>query len=288
MTGARELLEEYVATAPSDAAVGLSALEADEAAEVLAALVPTAAARLLQEMSFAAAGRALAALEPGCLNDVCRELPIALLANLVRRLGDGGPSVMERLDDRLAEPLRRLLQYPPDTAGAVMDPFVTAVQASAPAGDVRATLRRETGRPAEYVYAVAPDQTLAGVVDVAALFEAEAQAPVASLTRPSIDWVRVEMPLAAVEAHPGWQQYDVLPVVDHDKRLVDRIRHRRLRQLDRDGIVGRPDEHAVRTLVALGEVYWLGLSGLIQGLAAAATTTARPGRTAPGNSEEAR
>jgi len=288
MTGARELLEEYVATAPSDAAVGLSALEADEAAEVLAALAPTAAARLLQEMSFSAAGRALAALEPGSLNDVCRELPIALLANLVRRLGDGGPSVLEHLDERLAEPLGRLLQYPPDTAGAVMDPFVTAVQAGAPAGEIRATLRRETGRPVEYIYAVNPDQTLAGVVDVPALFEADPHVPVSSLTRTTIDWVRVEMPLSAVEAHPGWQQYDMLPVVDQDKRLVGRIRHRRLRQLDRDGVVGRPDEHAVRTLVALGEVYWLGLSGLIQGLAAAATATTPPGRTAPADSKEAR
>jgi hypothetical protein len=153
-----------------------------------------------------------------------------------------------------------------------MDPRVTAVQASAPAGDVRAQLRRQPARIGEYVYAVDGSHVLVGVVDVAALTQADAAAPVSSVTRPGIDWVRVEMPLSAVEAHPGWQQYDVMPVVDAGQRLVGLIRHRRLRQLDRDGTAGH-DDRAVRTLVALGEVYWLGLSGLLQGLAAAATTT---------------
>jgi len=277
VSGAGELLGAYVATAPGDAAVGLAALTTDEAAGVLSAVDPPAAARLLQEMAYAAAGRCLAALGSQELNGIARELPADVLANLVRRLGDDGPRVLESLDERVAEPIQRLLKYAQDTAGAVMDPLVTAVQASAPAGDVRAALRREPGRPAEYVYAVSAEQVLVGVVEVAALLEADPHAPVSSVTRRGIDWVRVEMPLAAVEAHPAWQQYDVLPVVDPDQHLVGLIRHRRLRELDRDGALGRHDDHAVKTLVALGEIYWLGLSGLLQGLAAAATSGSRSG-----------
>lgn len=286
MSAARELLDAYVATATSDAATGLAALTTEEAAGVLAEIDPVTAAALLQEMPFAAAGRCLAALEGEAISRIAHELPIEILANLVRRLDEDRPAVLDALGQDLAEPVGRLLTHPPDTAGAVMDPFVTAVQASAPAGDVRASLRREPGRPAEYIYAVSPEQVLVGVVEVAGLFAADPQAPVSSVTRPTIDWVRVEMPLEAVEAHPGWQQYDVLPVVDAHQRLVGLIRHRRLRQLDRDGAVSRHDDHGVRTLVALGEVYWLGLSGLLQGLAAAATATAvRPGAGRPQKEE---
>ena len=57
MSAARELLDAYVATASSDAAVGLAALTTEEAAGVLSEIDPVTAAALLQEMPFAAAAR---------------------------------------------------------------------------------------------------------------------------------------------------------------------------------------------------------------------------------------
>ncbi len=281
MSAARDLIEAYTATAPADAAMGLAALETAEAAEVLADVDAKTAARLLQLMSREAAAEFVRSLREADLGAISREMPAEVLAAIVRRLGEAVPTVLEALDSDVAESVRRLLEYPDGTAGAALDPLVTAVQATAPAGDVRAQLGRETARVADYVYAVDEENVLRGVVNLAALVEADADAPVSSVTRPGIDWVRVEMPLAAVEAHPGWQRYDALPVVDAAERLVGVIRHRRLRQLAHDGAVTSRDDRGMRTLMALGEVYWLGLSGLLQGLASAAAAPAetREGET---------
>ena len=286
MSATRDLIEAYATAAPADAAMGLTALDAGEAAAVLADVDAPLAARLLQVMSRPAAAQALWHLDAGDAARVCRDLPAEILAAIVRRLGDDAPRLLGRLDAPVAEPVCGLLEYPDGTVGAALDPLVTAVQTTAPAGDVRAQLRRESSaRVADHVYAVDDRGALAGVVDVAALLAAEPHAPVSSVTRSGIDRLRAETPLSGIEEYPGWQQYDALPVVDGAGRLMGVLRHRRLRQLAQDSAFVTRDDRGVRTLLALGEVYWLGLSGLLQGLAAAAaTTTTQPAR----RDEEAR
>ncbi|MCL4845505.1 MAG: hypothetical protein KJ066_03115 [Acidobacteria bacterium] len=271
MSGLRDLLGAYVKLQPDDAAAGLTALPADEAAAVLGELEPQAAADLLRRMSSAVAARSLAALPSAAAERIGLEMPVEILASLVRRFGGQAGAWLDALDPRVAEPVRRLLAYPDDTAGAVMDPGVVALQAGWPAGEARTQL---PPGPCgiDHAYAVDPSHALVGRVDLATLLNADARVPLSSMVRPDIDWVRVEMPLAVVEAHPAWRQHDVMPVIDAGHRLVGVIRHRRLRQLDRDRATTSGDERAVRTLVALGEVYWLGLSGLLQGLAAAANS----------------
>ncbi len=269
MTGARDLLHAYVATDAGDAASALAALPADEAARVLADMDPAAAATLVRHLSTAAAARCLDALDGAAVAGIGRELPLEHLAAVVRRLGDRGQHVLDGLEPETAGAVRRLLAYPDGTVGAVMDPGAPAVQARAAIGEVRAEVGRDAARVPKYVYAIDPDQALVGVVGVAALAEADPTAPVSTVTRAAVDWVRVEMPIGAALAHPGWHQYDMMPVVDGERRLVGVVRHRRLRQVAEDGPAERGEERAVRTLVALGEVYWLGLSGLLQGLAAA-------------------
>lgn len=274
MTEAHQIVEAYVASQPGDAGLAASALEADEATALLAELTPGSAASLMQHMAPGVAARCLAALDAETGLAISRELPVEILAGLLRRIGDGAATLIEALEPEIADPVRRLLASPDGTAGAVMDPMAMTIPAESRAGDARGLIQREAVRMPDYVYAVDARQVLAGVVDVAALMAAPADAPVTSVTRSGIDWIRVEMPLEAVEAHPAWLRFDVLPVVDAEQRFVGLIRHRRLRQLSREGGTASGDDSALRTLVALGEVYWLGLSGLMQGLAAAANAPA--------------
>ena len=66
-------------------------------------------------------------------------------------------------------------------------------------------------------------------------------------------------------------------MVDHDGRFLGVLRHRRMRQLQEEDTPASGDDRAVRTVMALGEVYWLGLCGLLQGIAATASESAAPG-----------
>ena len=269
MSAVHDLLDAYVTATPADAALGLAALPTGEAVQVLAGCPAATAAVLVRHLPSASATRILDACDDVDVGAIGRELPADILAALVRRLGDRASRVIDRLDGAAADRVRVLLSWPDGTAGAIMEPDVSTVPVAATAGVVRDQLSGEAQPFGRRIYAVDAGHVLIGAVNVARLLEAADAEPVSAHLLPNIEWVRVEMPLPAVEAHPGWEHDDVLPVVDAARRLVGSIRHRRLRQLAHEQSGGARDDRAVRTLVSLGEVYWLGLSGLLQGLSTA-------------------
>lgn len=272
MSATVALLEAYIATAPEDVAAAVSDLTPQAIAGFLGAREAADAAQLLTYLPPGLAAGTFAALDDHVLRDIASELPPGCVADWLRKLGTDAEVVLDRLPPALATDARVMMRYREGTAGALMDPSVTAVVDGTSAGDVRTILQREAGRLSEYVYAVTREHHLVGVVNVSALARADAGAPVSTVTRPGIDWVPADTALPVVEAHPGWRQYDVLPVVDADRRLVGTLRHRTLRQHTTHTNTRRPGDDAMRTLVALGEVYWLGLSGLLHGLSVAAGT----------------
>ena len=274
MSAVHDLLDAYVAANPADAALGLAAQPTGEAVQVLAGCHAVTAAVLLRHLPSASAARILDACDDVDVGAIGREVPTDILAAMLRRLGDRASHVIDRLDAAEADRVRVLLAWPDGTAGAIMDPDISTVPVAATAGLVRDGIRGEAPPFGRRIYAVDAGQVLVGVVNVARLLEADDAEPVSMLLLPGLEWVRVEMPLPAVEAHPGWEHDDVLPVVDAARRIVGSIRHRRLRQLAHEHAGGARDDRAMRTLVSLGEVYWLGLSGLLQGLS---TVVQQPG-----------
>jgi hypothetical protein len=54
-----------------------------------------------------------------------------------------------------------------------------------------------------------------------------------------------------------------------------------MRQLLETHRQGTPGEPAVQTVMALGEIYWLGLCGLLQGFATTAADASAPRKDAP-------
>jgi hypothetical protein len=100
---------------------------------------------------------------------------------------------------------------------------------------------------------------------------------VTRILKVNVLWLSAEAPLESVFVHPGWREFDALPVVDRDRRFLGVIRHRRMRQLVEQSRSLTDEGQAVRTVLALGEIYWLGLCGLLQGIATTATGTASGG-----------
>jgi magnesium transporter len=191
---------------------------------------------------------------------------------LLRRLDH---TVASRLLDALpadrAAPVRALLSYPAQSAGGVMDPLVLTAPLSASVADVRALISRQSARLYYYVYIVDTSHRLAGVVDVAELLQADPVQPLQAVMHADVLWLSAESSLDSVFVHPGWRLYDALPVLGDDRRFLGVIRHRRMRQLLESHRPAAPGEPGVRTVMALGEIYWLGLCGLLQGIAATAT-----------------
>lgn len=278
MSAILRVVEHYAMTHADDVARRLEQLDVRAAVLVVSALSPDIAAALLPRVAQSHAARILVDLPAETAATVIGAMQVDLAASLVRRVDRPvAARVLAALPAEQARSLGALLAHEPLTAGGVMDPEVFTLPVAASVADARALLAANPEHLYYYVYVVDAAQRLVGVLDLAELLQADADAPVRAVVSPRVTWLSADAPLPSVFAHPGWRAVDALPVVDHDRRFIGVLRHRRMRQLQEEDTPVAGDDRAVRTVMALGEIYWLGLCGLLQGIASTASESAAPG-----------
>ena len=170
----------------------------------------------------------------------------------------------------MREPITRVLPYPDGTAGAVMDPTVFQLAADVMVADARAQLRRAAHGLLYYIYVVDREHRLIGVLDIPELMLARPRDPVTSAMNRDVDSISVWAPVALVREHAAWQRFHAMPVVDDEGHLVGAIRYQTWRRLEREAS-GRGPDPATLTADAFAELFQLGTTGLVAGIAATAS-----------------
>jgi magnesium transporter len=271
MTLAEQLARTYLEDHATEAAQTLERLSVDRRTAVLRAL-PAPAARAIERMTTAAAAEAVAPLTTEEAATVLHQLPIPIAIALLRRLGgDAAARAIAGLPDERREALQRALDYPEGTAGALMDPGILALPDDIAVAEARLRLRRGADGLLHYLYVVNRDGRLVGVLDIPELMRARPRSLVRDVMHDRVEQLSAWAPAAAVRAHPGWRLFHALPVTDEAGRLVGAIRYQTVRRLEQELDTGRRDQITTQTVGALGEPFHLGIAGIIEGVAAAAT-----------------
>jgi magnesium transporter len=277
MSAARVLAERYIDAFPADVARRVDRLRDDELGDALAGLPADSVAALLPHLAQSTAARVLADLPVETASDVAAALPLEQLATLARVVSAPARArLLEALPAPRAAAAASLLEYAPQTAGALMDPEVLTIPIDATVADARALIALRPQHLYYYLYALDSDGRLAGVIDIAELMQA-ADGPVRAIVATQMTWLAPATPLSALAVHPAWRDYDALPVAGDERRFLGVLRHRRVRQLVARETTDTGDARALDTVVALGEVFWLGLCGMLQGLSTAAAAPADGG-----------
>jgi magnesium transporter len=259
-------LEEH----PHEAALALDRLPAAQAAALLRAAPAPHAAAAVREMTPRHACESLSALGPAAAAAIVGELPSTEAANLLRRMPPAaGDPLVAALPVRQREPVARALRYPEGTAGALMDPAIFELPEDVTVAEARDRLREAARDLLYYVYVVDREHRLVGVLDIPELMVARARDELRVVMHSRVDSLLAWEPVAAVRAHPGWRRYHAMPVVDEERRLLGAIRYQTFRRLEQDA-VGAGPQPAALTALALGELYHLGLAGLVEGFTAPA------------------
>jgi magnesium transporter len=219
------LAEHALAAHPHTAAVALEHADPAEVAALLDGYAPEAAARVIGHMVPERAAQVVLALGDESLRAVLPGIAAPRGAAILAWL-DPGPRdrVLDVLGGGAARELRELLAYPPDTAGALMDPRVVAARATETAGGALVALRDAPGE-LHQLYVVDADHHLAGAVPVHRLALAAADAPIAAL---------IDAPPGAVVATTTREELveyltrtglPSIAVVDADGVLLGVLRH---------------------------------------------------------------
>jgi magnesium transporter len=242
----------------------LRAVPARTAAGVLGALTPPFAAAVLAQLGDEHVPPIVAAMPMDDAVTVFRALPPAQREPLLALLGE---------DAR--ESLSRALPYPDGTAGAIMDPSVMRLPEEILVAEAYARLRGSARGLLYYLYVIDGEQRLVGVLDIPELMLARPRDPISAVMHRTVDRLSAWTPVSLVRDHPGWREYHAMPVVDEQDRLVGGIRYQTLRRLEREASGVDTDPSAL-TMHALGELFRLGTTGLVAGVAAAGTAEAGP------------
>lgn len=279
MTPELQLARAFVATHPARAALTLERMPAPRAAAVLREIPDELAASMLRQMAVTHAVNSLAHLDAEEAAPMLALLTTDDASGLLRPMA---PAERERLLGALTpdarDPLVLVLRHPDGTAGALMDPRVFQLPEDILVADARTRLRQAARDLLYYLYIVDRERRIVGVLDIPELMLARPREPVSAAMHRDVDRLSEWTPAAVVREHPGWQLYHAMPVVDERDRLIGAIRYQTLRRIEREAMAGAPDPSLV-TARALGELFQLGTTGLVAGLAATGSGGVDAGET---------
>lgn len=222
------LAAQYVRTHPDEVAAALETIPAEDAAHVIAAAPAEQATAVVERLGPAFASLALSALDPAVAARILEAAdPTRAAAILSAAPAQVRQGLLGCLAPARAAELRELLSYPPESAGALMDPRITAFRGEMTVADALARMRSFREKDFAAIYLMDEAGRLAGAVPLGEIATAEPQTRLRELVRPA-PAVAVLAPREEVVGFLGDSGLGTLPVVDLDHRLVGVIRHRAL------------------------------------------------------------
>lgn len=222
----REEWEALAGAAPGDAADVLEQLTEEDAAGLLIELDAEDAAEILEEISPELAAELVEELPIEELSAAISEMTGEAAADLLLELDeDVTEGVLALMDDEAEQEIRKLLVYPPDSAGGLMTTEIASLPLALTAGEAIERIRQinDEYEDLSYVYVVGEEGRLVGVISFRDLVF---KRPGASLEEVMIpDPISVTPFTDREEVAELCQRYHLfgIPVTDGNGRLIGMV-----------------------------------------------------------------
>ncbi|HYQ18397.1 MAG TPA: magnesium transporter [Polyangiaceae bacterium] len=167
---------------PGPAASVLEQVEADEAAQALLPLDIRRASAVLMRMNVDAAARTLSCMDEDWARDTLLAADFVQAARWLSHLDEiASARLLSGLPPQSQRNIREALEFPPDTAGRLMDPRVTIFREDTTVDDALVRIRKTRGRKITDVVLADDEGKLTGVVSLQSLVGAPDNAAMGSL-----------------------------------------------------------------------------------------------------------
>ena len=210
---------------PEDIADWLDLLSVEDRQRILNVLDHDAAGTVLTDTTASIRAELVEELEPERLARIAEALPADEAADLIGELEvEESEEVLHHISTEDEEVLRKLLTYPEDTAGGIMNPEVVALQPAATVDDTIRYLRTaDEDTITAAVYVIDELNRLLGFVRLRRLVTARPAARLGDIM--STDVISVSVDTDQEEVADLVDKYDfvAIPVVDVDQRLMGAV-----------------------------------------------------------------
>lgn len=265
MTGSEDLSFAFLESHPSDAARVLERLAPKNVAHLLSDAPARLVAPVLRAMLPPHVARCLESVADDTVSGLLRAMgPQSGAAVLHYATESRRNALLAQLPTAMGMAFRLLLGYPQDTVGAWMDPRGVAMPADTPVDVALARLREAQGEVDSCVFVIGPQQRLIGLADLVALLRAAPDMPLSKVMRKVPYALPARASMYAVQSHAGWDDSQVLPVVERDARFVGALDRGVLARALQRNRQAEPEGRYGDMAASLAGGYWSGVSGLIQ------------------------
>jgi magnesium transporter len=224
-TGFATLARTYLREFPNEASRRLDELSVNEIARLLRAEPVRFAVPLLERLEPHKAADVLAALPADPARDVLAAMEPTHSVTILGWMEDAPrAALLDRLDAGLARELRRMADYPPETAGRLMDPRAIGFRPGTTVHQALTRLRAVRQRRVADVFLTDDERRLTGLVPLQTLALAPPGALLETLAQPAIAVLDIDPHDEVVERFTGGRLTS-MPVLDFEGRLLGVIRH---------------------------------------------------------------
>lgn len=259
---------EFMRTHPVAAARLLEQTPTRQVSEFFATADSGSAARTVEHMNMELAATCLEEMDVEPAISLVAELQPDIQVSLLRLMpAKARRPLINGLPQELSVLLKRMLRYPKGTVGELMDPFVFTVPEDI---TVQETLKRARAAKLEmpfYVYVVDREQKLIGVISLKNLIRARRNNRVSSVIHRELVSFTATSARTEMLKSPHWREFHILPVTDDDGMFQGVIRYQTVTRLREELAEESGSGDILETALALGELYWMGLSGVVDGFA---------------------
>lgn len=171
--------------------------------------------------------------------------------------------LLDALSPEKQTSIKRQLAFLPDTVAAVMEPAMVVTN-QMELSDVLELVKRSEEKEEFYVYVVDVEGVFEGRIRLKELLLADPTDSIASLLIKNVPNFLSDMLIKSVVDHPVWITFQEIPILDPAGKILGRLPYRNTLKFTHKPSKNLSNEIA-ETGSALGELYRIGLTGLLQG-----------------------
>lgn len=220
------ILSTFLELHPEEAAKAFEKIDFNEELRLFKHLPPNVAADLLERLNVTIGVRILEKLDRQRAVDLLTKISTRHAASLTHLLDEEvKTSILETLPEQEARKLRILAEYPPETAGAMMEPRVVSLSIDLTAQQAITTIRKSPREALHYLYVTNRRGELVGVINMRDLLLASPRDPIAPLVKRDVLSISDTMNREEVVQIMQERGFLAVPVVDFEGRLIGVVKH---------------------------------------------------------------
>jgi len=176
---------------------------------------------------------------------------------------DLAASVVSRLSREKTASVKQLLQYLDHTVGAYMDAKVFTLSENLTVKEAMTSIKKHKNMIQPQIFVLGAERKLLGVISLSELIQEKPGREIKSLMVENFTALSPETPIESVLNRPEWGDFYALPVADHASMFLGAIRLETLRSMMIRS-VSTGEQMGQMAIAALGDLYRLGLAGLLR------------------------